>query len=336
LSGARLDYADLSKAKLTNVNLGGASLRFATLSTADLQAARLTGADLAYARFDYANLSGANLSGARLDYVDFAGANLRKTDLRGASLQHAKNLTRKQLEEARRSASTILPPHLKKSSRAKRQINAPERCAKPRPQPTNNLDVPKGDNYNRVIRIAGAILLGALVTFDVVWKHIDEAVPVPTSIAQIGSEQSLPLPPATVESALGVSLQDKAPDLRPAALESPVLVATTALAVSQNVTIPVPELLDEVSQFSSRVLVAPPPALSRGATVAISTLQTNVPEASPLVAEGSPLRMSLQAAIPKLRIETLEASALISSVSHRSISQLDERPDIDPGLRSLG
>ena len=394
LSCARLDYADLSEANLTNVNLRGASLRFATLSTANLEAAQLSGADLAYARFDHANLCAADLSGARLDYADFDGADLRKTNLRGASLQHAKNLTREQFEESRGSASTILPPHLQEPvsrSVAKRQTTAAEPCdPRPRPQVTTKLDVPKGDSYTQSIWIARALLLGALVTLGFAWKHLDEALPVPTPIAQIGSERPLPelrsrldtgkrgllpsvpeapieenattersisprtemagsaeriveafgpnelssrgpeegrehsnkasepLPLVSAESPLDASLQDAAPELRIEAV----------LALSQQVTVRAPELLDRVSELSSLALVAPPPTLLRAATVAISALRTEAPGASPLVAEASPLSMSLHATVPNTRVEVLKASPLISAVAPASISRLDIEPSL--------
>lgn len=60
LKGARLAYADLSKAKLSGVNLGHADLYGANLYGADLK-----GADLEGANVYRANLYGADLRGAR-------------------------------------------------------------------------------------------------------------------------------------------------------------------------------------------------------------------------------------------------------------------------------
>jgi lipoprotein-anchoring transpeptidase ErfK/SrfK len=109
LTEARLEHADLSGVIGRRANLRGANLRFANLTGADLQSADLTGADLLHAKLQGADLTGADLSQAQLNYADLAKAKLKDANLAGASLRHAKNLTSKQLETAKGSASTSLP-----------------------------------------------------------------------------------------------------------------------------------------------------------------------------------------------------------------------------------
>ena len=99
LTGARLSDAYLQLANLrgtnqTGANLIVANLRFADLTGADMRDANLTGADLSGVDFSLANLSVANLSGA---------------DLSGANLTGAKNLTQEQLDKACGNADTKPP-----------------------------------------------------------------------------------------------------------------------------------------------------------------------------------------------------------------------------------
>ena len=192
---------------LRSARLQDAVLCFATLSAADLEAADMSGADLVHARFEQANLSGANLSNALLDHADFAGANLTKVNLCGASLYHAKNLTQSQLEESIGSDSTILPPHLRESvswsvARSQTETTAlKRRDLRARARHAADLDVPHISSYNRPVWRVGVLLIGgALVTTGFVWQHMNEAVPLDTSGAQRGSEQSLTEPKLSLDT----------------------------------------------------------------------------------------------------------------------------------------
>ena len=83
-----------------------ADLRDADLRDADLRGANLRGADLRDANLGCANLGCANLGCANLRYANLRYANLEKTNLKKADLQRChlrrvKNLTIKQLCEAR-------------------------------------------------------------------------------------------------------------------------------------------------------------------------------------------------------------------------------------------
>jgi hypothetical protein len=75
----------------------------------DLRGTDLTGADLRGAL-----LIAADLRDAVLDRTDLLGADLRDTDLSGADLSTALFVTQPQLNAARGSASTVLPPHLRR------------------------------------------------------------------------------------------------------------------------------------------------------------------------------------------------------------------------------
>ena len=59
-------------------------------------------------------LIAADLRDAVLDRTDLLGADLRDTDLSGADLSTALFLTQPQLNSARGSATTLLPPHLRR------------------------------------------------------------------------------------------------------------------------------------------------------------------------------------------------------------------------------
>ena len=74
LSDANIRYADLSDANLRYANLRDANLRGANLSDANLRGANLRDADLSDANLRYANLSDADLRGANLSDADLRGA----------------------------------------------------------------------------------------------------------------------------------------------------------------------------------------------------------------------------------------------------------------------
>jgi uncharacterized protein YjbI with pentapeptide repeats len=99
LSYADLDYAnltacDLSKANLAYADLTGARLRRARLGYANLRNATLNHADLSGAKLANADLGNANLSGA-----DLTGADLTRANLSGANLENAK-VSKEQLAKA--------------------------------------------------------------------------------------------------------------------------------------------------------------------------------------------------------------------------------------------
>lgn len=74
----------------------------------------LRGLDLARAELRGTLLIAADLRGAGLDRTDLLGADLRDTDLSGADLSTALFLTQPQLNAARGSAATVLPPGLRR------------------------------------------------------------------------------------------------------------------------------------------------------------------------------------------------------------------------------
>ncbi|EST36914.1 hypothetical protein N566_15795 [Streptomycetaceae bacterium MP113-05] len=79
---------------------------------ADLFGARLRSSDLRAANLRGACLVAADLRGADLRTADLTGADLRDADLRGTDLTGALFLLQPQLESARGSAATRLPPRL--------------------------------------------------------------------------------------------------------------------------------------------------------------------------------------------------------------------------------
>ncbi|WP_371616649.1 pentapeptide repeat-containing protein [Streptomyces sp. NBC_00454] len=79
---------------------------------ADLMGARLSGADLRGANLRGAYLIAADLSGADLRSADLIGADFRDTNLRGADLRDTLFLTQPQLNAAKGTPATQLPPHL--------------------------------------------------------------------------------------------------------------------------------------------------------------------------------------------------------------------------------
>jgi hypothetical protein len=89
LSGAELNYTNLSDANLYGADLSGANLKEASLKNAHLINAILSGINLSLT-----DLSGANLSGAILKETDLSGPiGLRKTDLRGTTMNNETVLT---------------------------------------------------------------------------------------------------------------------------------------------------------------------------------------------------------------------------------------------------
>ena len=84
LRGARLEGANLFKARLEVAFFHDANLRRANLFEAQLQGAYLHNADLRGANLQWGSLFGARLEGARLE-----GANLQSTNLNGAYLAGA-------------------------------------------------------------------------------------------------------------------------------------------------------------------------------------------------------------------------------------------------------
>ena len=106
---------DLQGAKMASKSFHGANLCRANLSDADLSSAWLINANLSDSQLlntelSAASLWGANLSGAFLVGANLASTSLSETDLSGSNLSYAKNLTQKQLDEAR--ADPNRPPEL--------------------------------------------------------------------------------------------------------------------------------------------------------------------------------------------------------------------------------
>ena len=204
LQNAALDHADLSGAILRHADLSDASLRFATLDGADLEGADLTRADLAHARLAHANLAGANLSDAVLDYADFAGADLSQADLSGARLYNVRNLSASQLGAALGDAATILPSHL--------QGCVPWSAAGDEPlipllDPAEfwllqaRRDLRRRTFYGQTVRVAGALLVGAVATTGFVTETARDTLPAGTGEVQKSVEPSLAVLPAMDEQA---------------------------------------------------------------------------------------------------------------------------------------
>jgi uncharacterized protein YjbI with pentapeptide repeats len=363
VSSALLDHADFAGANLTKVKLCGASLRFATLSAADLEAADMSGADLMHARFDQANLSAANLSNALLDHADFAGANLTKVNLCGASLYHAKNLTEAQLEESIGSDSTILPPHLQASvswSVARSQTETPaleHRDLRPRVRHTADVDIPHNSSYNRPVCIAGVLLIGvAMVTTLVAWQLMNDAVPLHTSGAQSGSEQSLSEPKPrldTGEQRLQPSVPEALTEEKAAAEPRPLADAETPPSAASTVVQTETTLEQRPGPETDRATVPQEanahaePQAAIGAKRSGEAFGPNeqapgtpeqghepksneASEASPLVSAESPVPTSRDGTVtvPDLPVEASEASPLVSAESPVTTSRHGTIPDL--------
>lgn len=103
---ARLQGANLARARLPEAHLAQARLQGAVLTSADLRGANLIGADLQGARLTEANLEGAELTGANLQGAGLVHANLRHADLTSAKLQGA-DLGKADLFEAELFAANL-------------------------------------------------------------------------------------------------------------------------------------------------------------------------------------------------------------------------------------
>ncbi|MBW4591479.1 MAG: pentapeptide repeat-containing protein [Brasilonema angustatum HA4187-MV1] len=124
LRGANLNNAYLNNAKLSSADLNNAYLNNAYLSSADLYGADLRGAELygadlinAYlinAYLSNADLSNANLYGANLSNADLRGAYFNSADLSNADLSGAKNLTPKQVKQAKNWQQAIYDQEFRK------------------------------------------------------------------------------------------------------------------------------------------------------------------------------------------------------------------------------
>lgn len=95
-------------------SLGDKELCHARMQNADLMGANLTNVDLHQAELENADLSQANLTGARmaranLRGVDFSQAIIANADFFKADLQNARNLTDRQLAQAKRLWGAIMP-----------------------------------------------------------------------------------------------------------------------------------------------------------------------------------------------------------------------------------
>jgi hypothetical protein len=269
-------------------------LRFANLSTADLQAADMSDADLTHARLNQANLSAANFTNARLDHADFAGASLSKVNLCGASLQHAKNLTKSQIEETTGNASTILPPHLQGSVSWSPAISPiiERHDLGPLPKGAANVDGPHINSYS-VQHWAVAIFLisVALIITVFLWLHTNEAPPLDAFGEQKGSS----------------SLDAGDQGLRTTAPEAPTKDKTT----SEQRIITDPTLgASTVDQTAS----APQQQLALETDEATASRETSAPielQAPALVLAETPPTALPHAIIPDLPPESSKPSTLV-------------------------
>jgi uncharacterized protein YjbI with pentapeptide repeats len=106
---ARLNHADLTFAKLSRANLRWADLREAFLIMADLNNAILYRANLRKANLDMANLSDAYLGYADLKEAFFNRAVLSGSDLNNANLSNSQGLTLTQIVKASNLYNCVLP-----------------------------------------------------------------------------------------------------------------------------------------------------------------------------------------------------------------------------------
>jgi uncharacterized protein YjbI with pentapeptide repeats/lipoprotein-anchoring transpeptidase ErfK/SrfK/peptidoglycan hydrolase-like protein with peptidoglycan-binding domain len=250
LHGAALDHADFSGADLRHAALCGSSLRFTTLEGADLEAADLSRADLAHARLAHASLAGTNLRGAVLDYADFAGADLSQADLSGARLHNVRNLTQSQLERSIGDAATILPSHLRGCvpwSAAGEDSPFPVLDAAQFWLLQARQDLGKRAFYRPTARVAGIVLVGAVVATGFVSETAHDTLSSAPVEAQRSIEPSLSMLPAADEqsSALSASaaatiLESAAPPSLPTALAEPALPPTATPEIIEPATVRVP------------------------------------------------------------------------------------------------
>jgi hypothetical protein len=120
--------ADLSYAKLSNINLSYADLSYSNLSYANLYYANLYNANLSYADLSYANLYNANLSyadlyNANLSYADLSYSNLSYADLYNANLSYADLSNVKNIESAKNLDKAYWNEHTKIKYEFKKLLN---------------------------------------------------------------------------------------------------------------------------------------------------------------------------------------------------------------------
>ncbi len=119
LSRANLSEANLGGADLRKANLSGASLKEANLYSAYLQEANLKGANLNEADLNEAHLRRANLSRSHLRVTDLNGADLGETDLRKSDLREAflfgTSLNKANLSEANLSGASLIRADLNRA-----------------------------------------------------------------------------------------------------------------------------------------------------------------------------------------------------------------------------
>lgn len=99
----------LSDGSLRNFPICSAQMQDADLMGADLVNVDLHQAHLEHALLCQANLTGAKLTRAILRDADFSEAILTNADLFKADLQNARNLTHKQLAQAKRLWGAVMP-----------------------------------------------------------------------------------------------------------------------------------------------------------------------------------------------------------------------------------
>lgn len=97
----------LSRAKLSKVNLSNAILHGTSFTRADLSDANLIGSNLTYANLVDASLSGANLANANLSRAILKSAHIRHSNLNGAILVSA-DLTDADLRETNLAGSDLV------------------------------------------------------------------------------------------------------------------------------------------------------------------------------------------------------------------------------------
>ena len=99
-----LEDGSLRGVMLCHAHLEGSDLYKANLREVDLHQAHLEGADLSLADLDQAKLTRASLRGANLSQASLAAADLFKADL-----TDARNVTEKQLAQAKRLCFATMP-----------------------------------------------------------------------------------------------------------------------------------------------------------------------------------------------------------------------------------
>ncbi len=111
---ADLSGADLSGIKAHDINLSGAVLDDAVLSGAELIHVDLSESHLKNANLSNADLSSSDFYNAYMSDADLSDAILTDADFSRAYLATAKNLTQKQINQAKGDSATILPENLKR------------------------------------------------------------------------------------------------------------------------------------------------------------------------------------------------------------------------------